>query len=706
MKKITFVIFAFLLSFSAFAQFPEGFEGTWATGSGPTGWAIINTGPGPVQAWQQLSNSTDYPPHTGNSAAFMNRENVANGTLTNDWLITPPFVVPADGQLTFWSRLTLEEDQGTIYKIFIGNSTTDISAFTELKSWTELQLNTDQLQYEYKQVDIPASYVGQTMRLAFVMQGDNGDRWLVDDVNVVTRCIAPTALGIVGAPGTTTTDLTWTENNGGNSWEIEVLPATSTPTRTGVTYTGALPYTAPDLQPSTNYVYYVRSRCNADGSNNSLWAGPYAFTTSQQPAQLNWFTDFESANSGFTFVNGTQTNKWAIGTATYNSSSHALYISADGGATNFYTNSSASVVHAYRDVFIPEGAGEVIFNYDWKSLGESGADYLRVWSTPQSYTPVAGAQTTAVNTNYKNLSGNLIGPSTTTWTTATHNMDVSAYAGTVRRFIFEWTNNASGGLQPPAAIDNVIFTLVTCPQPTNLTAPAVNMNNADLAWTQPGDATQWQVYVVPATAAGPTPATVGEVVNGTPSYNAPNLTPGTAYKYYVRAHCNETDISVWSGPFMFNTQLCDAVDQCVYTFNMTDSASDGWNGNTMTVSQNGVTIATLTMASGAAASQTVTVCNNNPLTLFWNSGGSWASEVGVSILNNFGQVIYTKAAGTGSANTSLYTGAVNCAVPLCLPPTGLNVTGIGQNEATLTWGTATTGSWQYYIVPALSLIHI
>lgn len=703
MKKITLVIFAFLLSFNAFAQFPEGFEGTWTAGSGPAGWTILNNAPGLSQFWRpvlQTDGTTTYPPHSGTNAAYINRETVGVGLTTDDWLITPEFTVPANGQLTFWSRLTIDGDQGTIYKIFIGNSTTDITQFTELQSWSETELNVSQQEYEEKRVNIPASYVGQSLRIAFVMRGRTGDRWVIDDVNVVSQCLAPTLLGIVGNPTTTTADLTWTENNGATSWEIEVQPLSGTQTQSGQVYSGDLPYQATNLSPSTTYQYWVRSRCQSDGTNNSVWAGPFTFTTQQEPAQLNWFTDFEAANNpSFTLVNGTQTNKWAIGTAVSNSPTTSLYISTDGGITNFYTNTSSSVVHAYRDVFIPAGAGEVMFNYDWKGIGESGADYLRVWSTPQSYNPVAGIQTTAVNSNYINHSGNLVGTSVTAWTTATHNLDVSAYAGTVRRFIFEWTNNSSGGLQPPAAIDNVIFTLISCPQPTNLTA-AVNINDAVLSWTQPGTATQWEVYAVPASAAAPTPATTGEIVNGTPTYTYTGLTAGSSYKYYVRARCSDTDISVWSGPYTFNSQLCNAVDQCSYTFNLTDSFGDGWNGGIMEVRQNTTVIATLTLTGNTSSgSQTVTVCNNTPLSLVWTTAGSFPGEMGISIVNNFGQTIFTKAAGTGSANSTLFTTTVDCATPLCLAPTALNVTNVGQENATLVWGNGGAGSFEYYLVP-------
>jgi gliding motility-associated-like protein len=700
MKKITLVIFAFLLSFSAFAQFPEGFEGTWTTGSGPAGWAIINAA-GPIQTWQRQLGNDNFPARTGSYAAFINRENVPDGTTSNDWLITPEFTVPSNAQLKFWSRLTLDGDQGTVYKIFIGNSTTDITQFTELQSWTELTLNTSQTTYELKEVNIPATYTGQSLRLAFVMQGDNGDRWLVDDVDVVAQCYAPTDLGATGITGNTA-GLTWTDAASSGAWEIEVLPANGTPTGAGVDYSGALPYTAPGLTPSTSYVYYVRSKC-APAGNNSTWAGPFAFTTTQIPAQLDWSTDFETAETGFTIVNGTQTNKWVIGTATSNSPTHSLYISNTDGATNAYNVNNASVVHAYRDVFIPNGTAEIVLTYDWKNVGEGTAtgtqyDYIRVWSTPASYTPAAGTQTTAVNNTYVNHSGQLLANGA--WTTNTHTIDVAAYQGNVRRFIFEWRNDGSLGSSPPGAVDNINFTRVSCPQPRNLTTTALNMNTADLAWTEVGSATQWQVYVVPVAGAAPNAGTTGVTVDNTPAYTAPGLTPGTAYKYYVRSVCG-TGFSGWSGPFNFNTNLCDAVDQCTYTFNLVDSFGDGWSGNTMSVRQNGITIATLTLPSGGSATQTVTVCTNNPFTLFWNSGGTFPAEVGVSIVNNFGQVLYTRTpGGTGTQNSTLYTGAVDCALPACLAPEGVTATTVGSDSATFTWAASTANSWEYIILPA------
>ncbi|RZJ69954.1 MAG: fibronectin type III domain-containing protein, partial [Flavobacterium sp.] len=186
-------------------------------------------------------------------------------------------------------------------------------------------------------------------------------------------------------------------------------------------------------------------------------------------------------------------------------------------------------------------------------------------------------------------------------------------------------------------------------------------------------------------------------VDGTP------LAAATAYQYYVRADCGNGTFSAWAGPYLFNTTICQPAQQCNYSFVMTDSFGDGWNGNTMTVRQNGITVATIgSTFTGGAGPVTVTVplCNGIPFELFWNAGGSFATEVGVSIVNSFGQTLYTKAPGTGTQNSSLYTGLVDCLVPACLPPGNLTATNITDTSALLGWAGPATGNWDYYVVPA------
>lgn len=171
----------------------------------------------------------------------------------------------------------------------------------------------------------------------------------------------------------------------------------------------------------------------------------------------------------FTFLNsGTATNNnWRYGSAAGNPSS-AIYISNDNGITNNYaTTSTATVTFAYRDVAIPTGTTTSTFSFDWRCNGErtvgTDYDYFRVWLTPTSFTPTLGTQITAgagriqVGTNFNQQN---------TWTTFSNAaLNVSSFAGSSMRIIYEWRNDSSGGNQFPAAIDNVIVTIPSTPVP-------------------------------------------------------------------------------------------------------------------------------------------------------------------------------------------------------------------------------------------------
>ncbi|RYD96134.1 MAG: T9SS type B sorting domain-containing protein, partial [Sphingobacteriales bacterium] len=201
----------------------------------------------------------------------------------------------------------------------------------------------------------------------------------------------------------------------------------------------------------------------------------------------------------------------------------------------------------------------------------------------------------------------------------------------------------------------------------------------------------------------PTASTTGVLTSTTTA--TVTVTPSTQYQYWVRSICGPTDKSLWSGPYSFNTPACPLADQCNYTFVLTDSASDGWNGNTMTVSQNGVPVtstlgSTFTSGAGPVTVQ-VALCPDLPFTLFWNAGGNWSGEVGVTILTPFAEDIYVKPPGTGSPNTLLYTGTGDCTPPPCPKPQNLAIDDIELDSAEFSWtemGSAI--QWEVIYVPA------
>ena len=290
MKKITFLFFFAFFSWLGHAQLPvEDFDGTgWSLGATTDWWSHQNT-VSLSQAWRQSNPAVSTieipydpvnPTNPAGNCAFVNQQNGPDGgDAPKDWLVTPSFLVPANGQLKFQSRLGFTGNQGGIYKILIttdvGGDLSDLTIYQDVIQWTEPLLNPNQIQYTQKIVNLPLALVGQNVRLAFYMEGDMGDRWMVDDVSVVEQCLPPTDLGI-SAIGTDTATLAWT-GSPTDEYEVEWMLANEAPTTVpDLTVTGTSTVLS-SLIPETCYKFYVRSVCGT--GDFSDWTLPYTFCT-------------------------------------------------------------------------------------------------------------------------------------------------------------------------------------------------------------------------------------------------------------------------------------------------------------------------------------------------------------------------------------------------------------------------------------------
>ncbi|WP_048512458.1 fibronectin type III domain-containing protein, partial [Chryseobacterium sp. FH2] len=403
------------------------------------------------------------------------------------------------------------------------------------------------------------SFAGNTMRLVYEWTNDDSfgtqPPAAVDNISLlIPTCVQPSA-PVTSAIGANTATIAWTAPTvaPGNGYEYYLSTTNTAPTAatTGTAAAGTS-VILPSLTTSTTYYWWVRSVCSA--TDKSVWLPGGNFTTTQIPATLPYSQDF-TTNNDFGFTNGTYTNKWAYGNAAGNPAG-AIYISNDNGTTNAYTlSSSESTVHAYRDITIPAGTTTATFSFDWKGVGESTYDYLKVWLVPVSYTPTAGTLITAgsgriqVGPDYINLQSawqNYMNPS----------LNISSFAGTTMRLVFQWRNDGSGGSQPPIAVDNVNLFVPSCNVPTALTVSAQTSNGASLAWTAaapaPGNGYE---YYLSTTNTAPTAATVGTAVTGT------TATPGglasyTTYYWWVRSICSSTNKSIWiPGPAFTTGQI-------------------------------------------------------------------------------------------------------------------------------------------------------
>jgi gliding motility-associated-like protein len=568
--------------------------------------------------------------------------------------------------LRFWSRLQFNGNDGGTYKILIAPASSpnlgDLTSYTEVIVWTEPQLNPNQQVYTEKLVDLPTTLPAGPVVIAFLMEGDNADRWYVDDVMVVEKCQIPTNL-TAEEIGLTTAELNWDELNA-DQWEVEVISADAAPTGTGVVVDD--PTYSPTLIADSNYKYYVRAICGP--GNYSDWSLPYTFhtvgvgdncTVPIVISALPYSTVDNTSNYGdeYTGIPGTGcgTMEWQQ-YLNGNDVVYAYTAAATGTISIDMTDSANSsglfVYDSCADIGINCVAGGIV---DWQELPVSIPEF----------------DVTAGQTYYIVIS---------TW-----------------------------GPFPQVTPYDLVIQQVNCTPPVGLPTTGVGETSAQLSWTNPTAATSWQI-VVQAPGAG-IPAGAGTTVSTnsnhtvTQTFAGANLVEATPYEYYVRSNCGDGTFSAWAGPYLFNTMICEPEDQCTFTFVMTDLWGDGWNGNTMTVSQNGIPLAVIgdTFTTGNGPVEvTVQVCNGVPMQLFWNADGSFPQEVGVAIQNGFDQTFFIKDFGEGTQNTSLYTGTVDCDTPLCIAPTNLTVNNQTTTTVDLGWDgpTGPTYEYEYYYVEA------
>lgn len=176
MKKIYCYIVLLFASFSQAQTLIEDFE----NGIPPT-WAVFESGTGITNNWTATSSPTLVC--QGNSSAYMLRENVASG-MAIDWLVSPLISVPANGDLSFVTKTLQTGVQGTNFSVKVSTtSQTDPNSFTSVATWDEASLTTMANNCQEKVVNLNA-FAGQNVYIAFVMENDNGDRWIVDNIRM------------------------------------------------------------------------------------------------------------------------------------------------------------------------------------------------------------------------------------------------------------------------------------------------------------------------------------------------------------------------------------------------------------------------------------------------------------------------------------------------------------------------------------------
>ncbi|MBO4488748.1 MAG: fibronectin type III domain-containing protein [Bacteroidales bacterium] len=266
----------------------------------------------------------------------------------------------------------------------------------------------------------------------------------------------------------------------------------------------------------------------------------------QYEVALPYAEDFDGVASQWNFEQNTQANQWYVGQAT-GLQNKALFVS-DNGNSNKYNITATSVSHAYLDVIVPtEGA---VLSFDYRVGGE-GTSYLYDFMAVSVIDPedeLEYGQQLDENLATYNFSNG--------WQRAYVALEGET-AETVKRVVFTWVNDLSGGTQPAAAVDNITILAGSCLPVANLTISNLEATSATVAWTEETDVT-WQVeYKTADEGTWTTVSALGNTVNLT------NLTSNTTYNVRVKTICGTNNESDYMTTTFTTPSLCGAPEDVV-----------------------------------------------------------------------------------------------------------------------------------------------
>ncbi|MFD2915177.1 choice-of-anchor L domain-containing protein [Psychroserpens luteus] len=276
MKKITFIIaLIFTCSWvNAQTYLQEDFNveipATWTVtdGGGTTGDSWIS-------GQQGGGNSLD-----GTNSAIVDSDSNGNGTELIETLTSPVF------DTTGATALFLDFDQ--YYNDLAGgvDSDTGVVEVFDGTNWIEvLNLDADAGGFnssDQQHIDITA-YSNADMQIRFIYNDGNSWAWywLVDNIQVYnSTCNFPSDLTVTNITSNSA-DLEWVAGGSEMAWEVinqEAGGPVPTDADSGISTGGENPFQVMGLTEGTNYEFYVRSDCDADGT--SIWVGPFAYRIS------------------------------------------------------------------------------------------------------------------------------------------------------------------------------------------------------------------------------------------------------------------------------------------------------------------------------------------------------------------------------------------------------------------------------------------
>jgi hypothetical protein len=295
---------------------------------------------------------------------------------------------------------------------------------------------------------------------------------IISNVSVsVVSCPTPEDVHAVSATSSSI-ELGWTEIGSATTWEIVYgTPGFNPDDAATVLTANTNPFEISGLSTATTYDFYVRALCG--GTDVSSWSNVLTASTTMEPVNLPYATDFSDPDDAWYLNNGNCANYWTMGTV---DNENALFVTTDS-TTPGYNINSTSVISAQK-LFTVGTSPTVTISYDVMVGGEGNYDYMKMFLAPA--TMEFPASTTAPGTSdythnsysdyaydfFTNNYGtnasyhyilNLV-DSTIHVQATMENPNANPDANSTALLVFAWKNDGSLGSQPAAIIKNLTVT--------------------------------------------------------------------------------------------------------------------------------------------------------------------------------------------------------------------------------------------------------
>ncbi len=297
--------------------------------------------------------------------------NTFSNTNATDSGIPRPTCIPSNGYNggDVWFKVTVPNTRNIRIETNEGDITDGVLAVYsgDCNNLTEIACNDDVYASMMPEIFLYNLIAGEELFIRFFEYG--GDTFGTFDICVTTLpCIQPTDLS--ANVTATTAELSWVENGGATSWNIEYGPSGFTQGQGTTISINSNPYILTGLTVNTSYDYYVQSDCG--GGNFTSWVGPYTFTTGYNITPTSPYNySFENltpntngdwtgsdwtsipANSGPRFTSQYSWTPNSGSTPTSNtgpSSAHTGSIYAYAEASNFNPNDIAQLISPIFDL--------------------------------------------------------------------------------------------------------------------------------------------------------------------------------------------------------------------------------------------------------------------------------------------------------------------------------------------------------------------